>query len=84
MPPRDDSASALPPLSAEERRRLARQRRVGRILAPLWVPLTAAAMRFVMGWRIENARELPLRAIAKAGFGFGDVNAVVVFGRWNP
>ena len=29
-------------------------------------------------------RELPLRAIAKAGFGFGDVNAVVVFGRWNP
>lgn len=61
MPPRDDSASALPPLSAEEQRRLARQRRVGRILAPVWVPLTAAVMRFGMGWRIENARELRAR-----------------------
>jgi 1-acyl-sn-glycerol-3-phosphate acyltransferase len=58
VPPRDESASALPPLSAADVRSLARQRRVGRILAPLWVPLTAAAMRFVMGWRIENAREL--------------------------
>ena len=33
---------------------------------------------------VHTTRELPLRAIAKAGFGFGDVNAVVVFGRWNP
>jgi 3-oxoacyl-(acyl-carrier-protein) synthase len=33
---------------------------------------------------VHATRELPLRAIAKAGFGFGDVNAVVVFGRWNP
>ena len=33
---------------------------------------------------VNTTRELPLRAIAKAGFGFGDVNAVVVFGRWNP
>jgi 1-acyl-sn-glycerol-3-phosphate acyltransferase len=58
VPPRDDSASALPPLSADEQRTLARQRRVGRILAPLWVPLAEAVMRFGMGWRIENAREL--------------------------
>ena len=58
MPPRDDSAIALPPLPAAEQRRLARQRRVGRILAPFWIPLTAAAMRFGMGWRIENAPEL--------------------------
>lgn len=61
MPPRDDSATALPPLSADEQRRLARQRRVGRMLAPVWVPLTAAVMRFGMGWRIENARELRAR-----------------------
>lgn len=32
----------------------------------------------------HETREVPLRAVAKAGFGFGDVNAVVVFGRWNP
>jgi 3-oxoacyl-(acyl-carrier-protein) synthase len=32
----------------------------------------------------HETREQPLRAIAKAGFGFGDVNAVVVFGKWNP
>jgi 3-oxoacyl-(acyl-carrier-protein) synthase len=32
----------------------------------------------------HQTRALPLRAIAKAGFGFGDVNAVVVFGKWNP
>jgi 3-oxoacyl-(acyl-carrier-protein) synthase len=32
----------------------------------------------------HTTRELPIRAIAKSGFGFGDVNAVVVFGRWNP
>jgi 3-oxoacyl-(acyl-carrier-protein) synthase len=25
-----------------------------------------------------------LRVLAKAGFGFGDVNACVVFGKWNP
>jgi len=32
----------------------------------------------------HETRALPLRAVAKAGFGFGDVNAVVVFGKWNP
>jgi 1-acyl-sn-glycerol-3-phosphate acyltransferase len=58
VPPRDESACALPPLSAAELASLARQRRVGRLLAPLWVPLTEAVMRFGMGWRIENAREL--------------------------
>jgi 3-oxoacyl-(acyl-carrier-protein) synthase len=30
----------------------------------------------------HETRALPLRAIAKAGFGFGDVNAVVVFGKY--
>jgi 1-acyl-sn-glycerol-3-phosphate acyltransferase len=58
VPPRDESASALPPLSAAEIASLARQRRVGHLLAVVWVPLLAAWMRFVMGWRIENAREL--------------------------
>jgi 1-acyl-sn-glycerol-3-phosphate acyltransferase len=58
VPPRDESVTALPPLTAADARSLARQRRVSRILAPLWVPLTAAAMRFGLGWRIENAREL--------------------------
>ena len=29
-------------------------------------------------------RELPsMRVLVKAGFGFGDVNACVVFGKWN-
>lgn len=32
----------------------------------------------------RETRLQPLRAIAKAGFGFGDVNAVAVFGKWNP
>jgi 3-oxoacyl-(acyl-carrier-protein) synthase len=32
----------------------------------------------------HQTRIQPLRAVAKAGFGFGDVNAVVVFGKWNP
>jgi 1-acyl-sn-glycerol-3-phosphate acyltransferase len=55
--PRDEAA-ALPPLSGEERSRLARQRRVSRLLSPLWVPAATAVMSFGMGWRIENAREL--------------------------
>jgi 3-oxoacyl-(acyl-carrier-protein) synthase len=31
----------------------------------------------------HETRELPLRRVAKAGFGFGDVNAAVVFRRWD-
>jgi 3-oxoacyl-(acyl-carrier-protein) synthase len=33
---------------------------------------------------VHETRVMPVGAVAKAGFGFGDVNAVVVFGRWNP
>jgi 1-acyl-sn-glycerol-3-phosphate acyltransferase len=32
------------------------QRWVGRLLAPLWVPLCSALMRWGFGWRIEGAR----------------------------
>ena len=55
--PRDEAA-ARPPLSGEERSRLARQRRVARLLSPLWVPAATAVMSLGMGWRIENSREL--------------------------
>ena len=58
MASRDEAAAALPPLSGEERRSLARQRRVSRLLSPLWVPLAVAVMSHGMGWRVENAREL--------------------------
>jgi 1-acyl-sn-glycerol-3-phosphate acyltransferase len=56
-----DGAGALPDLPAAERRALARQRLVGRVLAPVWVPLAAAVMRFGLGWRIEGAREARAR-----------------------
>jgi len=58
MASRDEAAAALPPLDREERRRLARQRRVSRLLSPVWAPLSAAVMYAGMGWRIENVREL--------------------------
>jgi hypothetical protein len=41
---RSEAPAALPALDAGERRRLARQRLVGRLLAPLWVPGAALAM----------------------------------------
>ena len=53
-----DEAAALPPLSARGATPLARQRRVSRLLSPVWVPLSAALMYAGMGWRIESAREL--------------------------
>ena len=34
------------------------QREVGRLLAPLWVPLAVLLMRFWMGYRIEGVEEL--------------------------
>ena len=58
MSQREDAAGALPTLSGEELARLRRQRRVGRWLSPLWVPLASAVMRLGFGWRIENARAL--------------------------
>jgi 1-acyl-sn-glycerol-3-phosphate acyltransferase len=45
-------------LRPEEERRLRRQMRIGRWLAPLWIPLSVFAMRWGFGWRVENAREL--------------------------
>jgi 1-acyl-sn-glycerol-3-phosphate acyltransferase len=52
-----EPSGALPAVTPAERRALARQRLVGRVLAPVWVPLAAAALRFGAGWRIEGARE---------------------------
>lgn len=48
-------------LSREEDRALRRQRTAARLTALLWVPAAAAVMRFVMGWRIEDAE--PLRRL---------------------
>lgn len=56
-----DAAGALPALPARAARALERQRLVGRILAPLWIPLAAAAMRGLLGWRLEGAREARAR-----------------------
>ena len=44
-------------LSASERRSLERQRLVGRILAPVWIPLCVGIMRFGFRWRIEGLPE---------------------------
>jgi 3-oxoacyl-(acyl-carrier-protein) synthase len=33
---------------------------------------------------VHQSRPAPVGTVAKAGFGFGDVNAVVVFGKWKP
>lgn len=45
-------------LDARERRSLALQRGVGRLLAPLWVPLLGGIMRWGLGWRVEEREEL--------------------------
>ena len=44
-------------LAARDRFAHALQREVGRLLAPLWVPLCAGVLRFGLGWRIEGADE---------------------------
>jgi len=44
-------------LRLRDRAALLLQREVGRLLAPLWVPVVVAGMRFGMGWRIEGGRE---------------------------
>jgi hypothetical protein len=41
-------------LSRRARLALTVQLAAGRLLAPLWVPLSAALMRFGMGWRVEG------------------------------
>jgi len=44
-------------LKTSERRALELQRLVGRVLAPLWVPVCVGIMCFVFRWRIEGTRE---------------------------
>ena len=44
-------------LAAAERRALDTQRRAGRLLAPLWIPLCIGIMRFGFRWRIEGMEE---------------------------
>lgn len=45
------------PLAAAERRALDTQRRIGWLLAPLWVPLCVGLMKFGFGWRMEGMGE---------------------------
>jgi 1-acyl-sn-glycerol-3-phosphate acyltransferase len=59
--PREEAAGALPPLSGAELVRLRRQRLVGQLLAPLWVPLASVVMAVGLRWRIENVRALRAR-----------------------
>ena len=44
-------------LRLRDRAALLLQREVGRLLAPLWIPVVVAVMRFGMGWRIEGKRK---------------------------
>ena len=44
-------------LSEAELRALETQRRVGRLLAPLWIPLCIGIMKFGFRWRIEGTAE---------------------------
>jgi 1-acyl-sn-glycerol-3-phosphate acyltransferase len=44
-------------LRLRDRAALLLQREIGRVLAPLWIPISVAVMRFGMGWRIEGTRE---------------------------
>jgi 1-acyl-sn-glycerol-3-phosphate acyltransferase len=45
------------PLTEAERRALETQRRIGRLLAPLWVPLCVGIMKFGFRWRVEGTAE---------------------------
>ena len=58
MPSTGDDTGLGAGLSESEERRLRRQIRIGRWLSPLWIPLAVAVLRFALGWRVENAREL--------------------------
>jgi 1-acyl-sn-glycerol-3-phosphate acyltransferase len=44
-------------LPRRDRAALLLQREVGRLLAPLWIPIVVGILRFGMGWRIEGVRE---------------------------
>lgn len=45
-------------LSRRDRVTLELQRGVGLLLAPLWVPVCAALVRWFFGWRVENVAEV--------------------------
>jgi 1-acyl-sn-glycerol-3-phosphate acyltransferase len=47
-----DSAAKM--VDRKLRRRHAVQRELGRLFAPLWLPVTVFVLRFVLGYRIEN------------------------------
>jgi hypothetical protein len=66
-PPSVDAAT----LPVRDRRGLALQRAIGRLLSPVWVPATVALMRFGMGWRIEgmNAARREYRSLCSSGDG---------------
>jgi len=53
-PSREAAPAGLP---AGDRARLARQLRIARATAPVWVPLTVALMRFGFRWRIDGLDE---------------------------
>lgn len=47
-----------PNLSPADLRAIERQRRVGRLFAPLWVPACVAVMRWGFGWKVRNIQEI--------------------------
>ena len=48
-------------LPARERGALLVQLGISRLLSPLWIPLTSAILRFVLGWRIDPAERAAAR-----------------------
>jgi hypothetical protein len=48
---------SAPELRLRDRAALLLQREVGRLLAPLWIPIVVAVMRFGMGWHIDGKEE---------------------------
>lgn len=46
-----------PSLTVAERRALETQRRVGRLLSPIWVPICVLVMKLGFGWRMEGMDE---------------------------
>jgi 1-acyl-sn-glycerol-3-phosphate acyltransferase len=52
---------AAPELRLRDRAALLLQREVGRLFAPLWIPLAVLFMRFGMGWRIDGKQQARAR-----------------------
>lgn len=61
-PVRAGATADGPRLDLRARRALDVQRWLGRLAAPIWVPLVALVLRFGRGYRIENLREVRRRA----------------------